>query len=146
MGSETDWRTVCIVPVCVGFLTGFTILRISDDCPKGHYKEMKANGIMTSYNTWIFFIQYAHCFGVKVRMNNVAASYFKEEFGLPAAESAAAIASIYKWMNLFARGLDGFISNKFNANMGMSGRLIWQMVCLAIGGHGFDLCQQQESF
>ena len=62
---------LCIVQVCVGFLTGFTILRISDDCPKGNYKEMKANRIMNEVsasasfrdgamdsNTWIFFIQY----------------------------------------------------------------------------------------
>jgi len=146
MSSETAWRTVCIVPACVGFLTGFTILRISDDCPKGNYKEMKANGIMNEvsasasfrdgamdFNTWIFFIQYACCFGVELTMNNAAASYFKEEFGLTT-ESAAAIASIFGWMNLFARGLGGFTSDKMNSRMGMRGRLIWQMICLAIEG------------
>ena len=66
-------------------------------------------------------------------MNNAAASYFKEEFGLTT-ESAAAIASIFGWMNLFARGLGGFTSDKMNSRMGMRGRLIWQMICLAIEG------------
>ena len=146
MSSEMAWRTVCIVPACVGFLTGFTILRISDDCPKGNFKDMKANGIMNEvsasasfrdgamdFNTWLFFIQYACCFGVELTMNNASASYFKEEFAL-STESAAAIASIFGWMNLFARGLGGFASDKFNSKMGMRGRLLWQMICLAIEG------------
>jgi len=62
-------------------------------------------------------------------MNNAAALYFKEVFDLTT-ESAAAIASIFGWMNLFARGVGGFVSDKFNAKMGMRGRLIWQTICL----------------
>merc|ERR1719471_2467711 len=66
-------------------------------------------------------------------MNNASATYFREEFG-QSTESAAAIASIFGWMNLFARGLGGFTSDKFNAKMGMRGRLIWQTICLLIEG------------
>ncbi|EJK77131.1 hypothetical protein THAOC_01055 [Thalassiosira oceanica] len=85
---------------------------ISDDAPKGNYAEMKKNGNMaevsaaasfrsgaTNLNTWILFIQYACCFGVELTMNNAAASYFKSKFEL-STESAAAIASIFGWMNL----------------------------------------------
>jgi NNP family nitrate/nitrite transporter-like MFS transporter len=146
MSAERAWRTVSIVPACVGFLTGFTILRISDDCPKGNYKELKEKGIMQevsasasfrdgalNFNTWLLFIQYGCCFGVELTMNNAAASYFKETFN-QSTESAAAIASIFGWMNLFARGIGGFTSDKFNSKMGMRGRLIWQTVCLAIEG------------
>merc|ERR1712087_739448 len=146
MSAEMAWRTVCIVPACVGFTLGFTIMRISDDAPKGNYSEMKKNGTMPevsasasfrsgamNFNTWILFIQYACCFGVELTMNNAAASYFKKEFELTT-ESAAAIASIFGWMNLFARGLGGFTSDKFNAKMGMRGRLIWQTVCLLTEG------------
>jgi NNP family nitrate/nitrite transporter-like MFS transporter len=64
-------------------------------------------------------------------MTNVSASYFKEEFAL-STESAAAIASIFGWMNLFARGLGGFASDKMNAKMGMRGRLIVQALTLTI--------------
>ena len=66
-------------------------------------------------------------------MNNAAASYFKETFDLTT-ESAAAIASIFGWMNLFARGIGGFVSDKFNAKMGMRGRLWWQTVLLILEG------------
>mmetsp|Transcript_15033 Transcript_15033/g.28296 ORF Transcript_15033/g.28296 Transcript_15033/m.28296 type:complete len:487 (-) Transcript_15033:1067-2527(-) len=144
MSPEMAWRTVSIVPACVGLLTGYTIMRISDDCPKGNYKEMKQNGIMNevsaaasfrdgalNFNTWLLFIQYGCCFGVELTMNNAAALYFKETFDLTT-ESAAAIASIFGWMNLFARGLGGFVSDKMNAKMGMRGRLIVQAVTLTV--------------
>jgi MFS transporter, NNP family, nitrate/nitrite transporter len=76
-----------------------------------------------NFNTWLLFVHYACCFGVELTMNNDAALYFKEEFGL-STESAAAIASIFGWMNLFVRGLAGFVSDKLNAHMGMHGRLL----------------------
>mmetsp|Transcript_3240 Transcript_3240/g.4896 ORF Transcript_3240/g.4896 Transcript_3240/m.4896 type:complete len:475 (+) Transcript_3240:131-1555(+) len=146
MSAERAWRTVCIVPACVGFLTGFTILRISDDSPKGNYADLKRNGVMKevsatssfrtgalNFNTWLLFIHYGCSFGVELTMNNAAASYFKEEF-FQSTESAAAIASIFGWMNLFARGLGGFTSDKMNSKFGMRGRLIWQTVCLCIEG------------
>jgi NNP family nitrate/nitrite transporter-like MFS transporter len=146
MSAESAWRTVSIVPAIVGFATGFTIIRISDDCPKGNYKEMKENGIMQevsaaasfrdgalNFNTWLLFIQYGCCFGVELTMNNASASYFKEEFK-QTTETAAAIASIFGWMNLFARGVGGFVSDKMNSKMGMRGRLITQAVLLTIEG------------
>ena len=86
-----------------------------------------------NFNTWLLFIQYGCCFGVELTMNNASATYFKETFDLTT-ESAAAIASIFGWMNLFARGLGGFTSDIFNSKMGMRGRLIWQTVCLLIEG------------
>ncbi len=146
MSAETAWRTVCIVPAVVGMVFGFTLVRISEDCPKGNYKDMKEKGIMhevsasasfrdgaMNINTWMLFIQYGCCFGVELTMNNAAATYFVEEFGQKT-ESAAAIASIFGWMNLFARGLGGFASDKCNARLGMRGRLIWQSLCLIIEG------------
>ena len=125
---------------------GIIILYISDDAPKGNYKDMKKNGTMPevsaaasfrsgamNFNTWLLFIQYACCFGVELTMNNAAASYFKSTFELTT-ESAAAIASIFGWMNLFARGVGGYVSDKANAKMGMRGRLWWQTICLVIEG------------
>jgi len=146
MSAEMAWRTVCIVPAIVGFTFGMTVLFISDDSPKGNYNERKKMGSMAevsaaasfragalNFNTWFLFIQYACCFGVELTMNNAAALYFREEFG-QTTESAAAIASIFGWMNLFARGLGGFISDYSNAKCGMRGRLIFQTVCLAAEG------------
>jgi NNP family nitrate/nitrite transporter-like MFS transporter len=146
MDANMAWRTVCIVPAFVGICVGLSVLKISDDAPKGNYKEMKKNGTMAevsaaasfragalNFNTWLLFIQYACCFGVELTMNNAAALYFQEKFAL-STESAAAIASLFGWMNLFARGVGGFISDKANARMGMRGRLWWQTICLVLEG------------
>ena len=140
--SEMAWRTVCVVPAVVAFTSGIVIYKISDDSPKGDYFELKKHGSMlevsaaasfrdgaVNLNTWILFIQYACCFGVELTMNNAAALYFKDEFG-QSTESAAAIASIFGWMNLFARGLGGMLSDQANARMGMRGRIIVQTVLL----------------
>ena len=121
-------------------------MNISDDAPKGNYAEMKKNGVMPevsasasfrsgamNFNTWILFLQYGCSFGVELTMNNASALYFKEVFELTT-EQSAAIASIFGWMNLFARGMGGFTSDKFNAKMGMRGRLIWQTFCLLVEG------------
>ncbi|CAB9501902.1 affinity nitrate transporter 2 [Seminavis robusta] len=134
--AEKAWRTVCIVPAVVGFAFGVSIYFLGDDAPKGNYKDLKMHGAMPevsaaasfrsgtlNFNTWLLFIQYACCFGVELTMNNAAALYFKEVFG-QSTESAAAIASIFGWMNLFARGLGGWASDKANARMGMRGRII----------------------
>merc|ERR1712084_71888 len=84
-------------------------------------------------NTWFMFVQYACCFGVELTMNNAAALYFKDEFG-QSTESAAAIASIFGFMNLFARGLGGWLSDWFNKKMGMRGRILIQTICLLFEG------------
>jgi NNP family nitrate/nitrite transporter-like MFS transporter len=86
-----------------------------------------------NFNTWLLFIQYACCFGVELTMNNAAALYFKDEFEQDT-ESAAAIASIFGWMNLFARGLGGFSSDFANARFGMRGRLLVHTMFLLLEG------------
>ena len=144
--AEKAWRTVCIVPAVVAFSVGVLIYFIADDAPKGNYSELKKKGMMPevsaaasfrsgalNVNTWILFLQYAACFGVELTMNNAAALYFKDQFG-KSTESAAAIASIFGWMNLFARGLGGYISDKLNARIGMRGRLLAQFICLFFEG------------
>lgn len=69
--SEKAWRYVCIIPATFAFVTGIVVYRISDDCPKGNYSELKRRGAMHNvsatksffqgswnYNTWLLFIQY----------------------------------------------------------------------------------------
>lgn len=146
MSAEQAWRSVCVVPAVVAFGMGLIVLRISDDSPKGNYGDLKKHGSMQdvsaaasfrqgaiNVNTWLLFLQYGCCFGVELTMNNAAALYFKEEFK-QSTESAAAIASIFGWMNLFARGVGGYSSDKMNATCGMKGRLAFQSLCMAVEG------------
>lgn len=144
--DEKAWRLVSIIPAVVAFTTGIIIYFISDDCPKGNYSELKRNNSMPpvsamqsfvaaslDWNTWLLFIQYACCFGVELTMNNAAALYFRDEFG-QSSDSAGAIASIFGWMNLFARGLGGVLSDTLNETMGMKGRILSQAVLLLFEG------------
>lgn len=60
-------------------------------------------------NSWLLFWQYAACFGVELTINNVAASYFSDEFDLSTSK-AGIVASLFGLMNLFARSLGGIWS------------------------------------
>ena len=155
--ATRSWRMICIIPAVMTFFFGVQIIRTSDDCPKGNYAKMKKLGLindvsvsksmMTAFrdrNTWPLFIQYACCFGVELTVNNAAALYFQDEFG-QTTESAAAIASVFGWMNLFARGAGGLLSDVGNASMGMRGRLIWQSVLLVVEGFMIVLFAMNKS-
>lgn len=134
--AELAWRTVSVIPALIALITGILIYFYSDDSPKGNYAELKKSGLLdgVSYfssfsqaarhpTTWIMAIQYACCFGVELTMNNAVVMYFKREFS-QSAEVAAAIAAIFGWMNLFARGLGGYLSDMAMAHKGMRGRII----------------------
>jgi NNP family nitrate/nitrite transporter-like MFS transporter len=144
--SEKAWRTVCVVPALVAAATGLVVLYTSEDCPEGNYEELKKTGRMpqisaaasfrkgaVNFNTWLLYIQYGCCFGVELTMNNAAASYFVDEFGL-STETASAVASIFGFMNIFARGLGGFVSDKAMGKIGMKGRILTQMMFLLMEG------------
>lgn len=144
--ADRAWRIVCIVPAVLSFVMAYIILKYSDDSPKGNYMKMKRLGLIRDvqamkalreaardYNTWLLFIHYGCCFGVEVTMTAAAALYFSEEF-LLSTESAAAIASIFGWLNLFARGLGGFTSDILNVIGGMRGRFIWHALTLILEG------------
>ena len=144
--EDTAWRTVCIIPGIVTLVTSYAIFKYSDDSPKGNYRKRSSKGLRANVsgkaslktaaaniNTWILALQYASCFGVEITMINAVALYFKEEFA-QSTVSAAALASIFGWMNLFARGFGGFVSDMANAKRGMRGRLIWQTVALSLQG------------
>lgn len=148
--TEKAWRTVCVVPAFVAFVTGLIIIRPSafDDCPKGNYYELKQKGALPNpevtawgsfkaaslnSNSWLLFIQYASCFGVELTMNVASANFFENRFDLTR-ESALAISSFFSWMNLFARGAGGLFSDIANFKYGITGRVYTQAILLVFEG------------
>eukprot|EP00580_Thalassiosira_gravida_P011730 CAMPEP_0201626384 /NCGR_PEP_ID=MMETSP0493-20130528/1796_1 /ASSEMBLY_ACC=CAM_ASM_000838 /TAXON_ID=420259 /ORGANISM="Thalassiosira gravida, Strain GMp14c1" /LENGTH=472 /DNA_ID=CAMNT_0048096477 /DNA_START=1537 /DNA_END=2955 /DNA_ORIENTATION=- len=140
------WRTVTLVPAAVAFITGICVICFSEDCPKGYYKDLKKSGEMpevsaaasfrggaVDINTWMLFIQYACCFGVELTVNNAAVSYFVKRFELTI-ETASAIASIFGFMNLFARGVGGWSSDQASKKLKMRGRILVQAGLLILEG------------
>merc|ERR1711990_981843 len=88
---------------------------------------------MGNLNSWILFIQYATCFGIELHINNGMAMYFKDTYPVSLA-TAGLIASLFGWMNLFARGLGGYFSDLANAKLGMQGRIIVHTLYLLAEG------------
>eukprot|EP00546_Thalassionema_frauenfeldii_P012548 CAMPEP_0178930918 /NCGR_PEP_ID=MMETSP0786-20121207/21588_1 /TAXON_ID=186022 /ORGANISM="Thalassionema frauenfeldii, Strain CCMP 1798" /LENGTH=523 /DNA_ID=CAMNT_0020607671 /DNA_START=34 /DNA_END=1605 /DNA_ORIENTATION=+ len=144
--SNKAWRTVCVFPALLGLITAYCVIQYTDDSPKGNYSKLKKIQKMDkvdvgksfmdgarNLNTWLLFVQYACCFGVEITMNNAAALYFRDEFALRT-EHAAAVASVFGWMNLFARGTGGWISDVANRQWGTTGRLGWQSLVLLLEG------------
>jgi nitrate/nitrite transporter NarK len=150
--SELAWRTVLVIPAVMALVMAWVVVRYSDDTPKGcvrtrrHREQLSSPSPqqpqprpswsenlwrgMRSRNAWVLFVQYACCFGCELALFNAAALYFKDAFG-QSTESAAAIASIFGWTNLFARGIGGFCSDMANAKCGMRGRL-WVQACFLV--------------
>ena len=144
--AEKAWRTVCVIPAVFSLVMAFLVVKYSDDSPKGNYRKLKSLGLMpkvearkalkaaaSNYNTWLLAFHYGCCFGAEVTFTAGAALYFSEEF-FQKTESAAALASIFGWMNLFARGMGGFISDIMNVKFGMRGRLWWQFSSVVLEG------------
>lgn len=144
--SELAWRTVCIVPAFFAFCTGILVIKTSDDSPMGNFRQMRMDGDMANvsattsfqrgawnWNTWLLFIQYGACFGVELTINNYAATHFVDEFGL-STETASAVASVFGFINIFARGFGGLLSDRANARFEMKGRLVVQMMLLLLEG------------
>jgi len=151
------WRTVTIVPAVVAFITGIVVVRTSDDCPKGKFSDLKKSGEMpeisagasfrggaVNFNTWLLYLQYACCFGVELTVNNAAVSYFVDRFEL-SIEVASAIASVFGFMNLFARGIGGYMSDKAMSKMNMRGRVLVQMMFLLLEGICIFIFAQMEN-
>ncbi len=144
--AEKAWRIVCVIPAVVAAATGVLVIMTSEDCPEGNYKTLKKEGRMvevsvaasfrggaTDFNTWLLYFHYASCVGVEITMNNFGATYFVDKFELKTS-TASAIASIVGFMNIFARGWGGFLSDKLMVKMGMRGRIIWHAISLIAEG------------
>ncbi len=144
VGQEDGWRLSFLVPAIITSLVALGIITISDDSPRGDLNYLYKEGIlarrtatqsarlgMLNLNSWTLGIQYACCFGVELHINNTAALYFAttESFHVGVID-AGVIASLFGWMNLFARSSGGIASDIGNKISGMRGRLIAQSVCL----------------
>ena len=146
--AEMAWRTVFVIPAIIAFGAAYVYIFHSEDSPKGDFAELvrqqqieivspfwSLGMAIQNRNVLLLLVQYACCFGVEITMTNATALYFKEEFGQDT-ETAAAIASVFGIMNLFARGLGGYGSDFFNAKYGTKGRVVWQSITLFMEGIG----------
>ena len=145
--DATAWRLSMLVAGGVCCLTGVAYFFITTDLPDGNFKELRASGEIVKsetgkgsfwlaakdYRVWALFFVYAACFGIELTINNIAAIYYMDHFDL-GLKTAGLVAGLFGLMNIFARTLGGFISDRFVIHQGLKGRVRWLFIALVVEG------------
>jgi len=141
------WRASMVLAGLVCMLTGAAYYCFTQDAPDGNFKELRAAGKLRSskkangafgaacrdHRVWALFVIYGACFGMELTINNIAALYFMDYFGLGLA-AAGVMAASFGLMNLFARTLGGVSGDLFGARWGLRGRVTWLFIALFCEG------------
>jgi len=142
-----SWRASMVTVGVICFVVGIAYYFTTQDLPDGNFKELRERGEMPTKEkqkgafaaaasdprVWALFVVYAACFGIELTINNFAALYYKDYFGL-GLKTAGLVAGLFGLMNIFARTLGGFISDKFVQKGGLRGRVRWLFIALLIEG------------
>ena len=142
-----SWRLSMVVAGAVCFLAGIAYFFFTQDLPDGNFKELREKGEMEpskkvkgafmaaakDRRVWALFLIYAACFGIELTINNMAALYYTDRFHL-GLKTAGLVAGLFGLMNIFARTLGGFISDRFVKRTGLKGRVKWLFIALFIEG------------
>ncbi|MEO2049775.1 MAG: NarK family nitrate/nitrite MFS transporter [Pirellulales bacterium] len=145
--AAVGWRASMVVAGLICFLTGIAYYRFTQDAPDGNFKELRAAGKLPStkktngefwaachdYRVWALFVAYGACFGIELTINNIAALYFIDYFGLGLA-AAGVMAASFGLMNVFARPLGGIFGDYFGSKWGLRGRVTWLFIALFCEG------------
>ena len=142
------WRYSMIIPGALMLLMGILYYRFTQDTPEGNILELKtkvkAQGnekkidlktVLTDYRVWILFLIYGCSFGLEITIDNIAALYFIDKFGVSLA-LAGLLAGTFGGMNLFARALGGLFSDVANKRFGLKGRTVILGAFLFLEGVG----------
>lgn len=153
-----SWRACMVVAGIVCFVTGIAYYFFTQDTPDGNFADLREQGKLTSakdskgtfleackdYRVWALFLIYGACFGVELTINNIAALYFIDYFGLGLA-TAGALAACFGLMNIFARTLGGMFGDKCGLRWGLKGRVTWLAIALACEGLALMVFSQMDT-
>lgn len=144
-GHADSWRFAMIVPGVILIIMAFVYYRFTTDSPAGNFSEItrgkknKAKGSFTlamkDYRTWALAFAYASCFGIEITVDNVAATFFVDNFHASLI-MAGALAASFGMMNIFARALGGYFSDKVGKLYGLKGKGLLLGIFLVLEGLG----------
>lgn len=146
------WRYAMIVPGIMMLIVAFLYSRYTKDTPAGNFDEIGHHknksrtdwSILADWRIWALTIAYGMCFGMEITFDNVASLHFTDTFHL-SQSSAGFWAGIFGFMNIFARALGGFVSDKVGARFGMKGKGSLLALVLLLEGCGLLLFAQAGS-
>lgn len=135
-----------------------SITKFTKDSPDGNYADLRAARQMDSggsaggafwrvcrdHRVWALFVIYGACFGIELTINNIAALYYKDYFGL-SLKTAGLVASLFGLMNIFARTLGGVVGDKAGMRWGLRGRVHFLGIILLFEGLALVLFSQMAA-
>lgn len=155
VSTADSWRLAMVVPGVILLIMAFIYYKYTKDTPAGNFKDLERTTVKTAkkgsfiaalkdYRTWVLALAYAACFGIEITVDNVAATFFTDQFGASMI-MAGAMASIFGGMNLFARALGGFVSDKVGKSYGLRGKGLLLGGLLVLEGLGISLFAQSHT-
>ncbi len=134
------WRYAMLFPGALLLVASVAYLWLTQDTPSGNYPAARPRSAGSAGTfleaakdprVLILALAYAACFGVELTVNNNAALYFHDRFGLTAGQ-AAFLAGLHGAMNLFARALGGLAGDRFGVRFGLRGRVAFLAAILGV--------------
>lgn len=145
VSQENSWRVAMIIPGVLLLVMAFIYFRYTKDTPAGNLDDLPADPktkrentfllALKDYRTWVLTIAYAACFGVEITVDNYAATFFHDDYKASLI-IAGLLASIFGWINVFARALGGIVSDKIGKRFGFGGKLNLLTALLLLEGLG----------
>lgn len=144
-----SWRLAMIVPGAALLVMGIAYYFFTQDSPEGDWTPKPSAGAgfreaCRDPRVWALAVIYAACFGMELTIDNIAALYFVDNFGL-SIQTAGILAGTFGMMNLFARALGGIISDRCHAKWGLRGRATMLTVTIALEGLALMAFSQAQS-
>lgn len=153
------WRLSMLIPGIMLFIAGILYYRLTQDTPEGNIIELKKtdpeyrakakdskgsfSNAMKDHRVWILFLIYGCSFGVEITIDNIAALYFIDNYGV-SLKTAGLIAGSFGMMNIFARALGGYFGDYFGNKSGIKGRVNILGIFLCLEGLGIVLFSQMN--
>jgi NNP family nitrate/nitrite transporter-like MFS transporter len=151
LSPANGWRMSMVVAGALCALAGVAYFFLTKDTPQGNFRELRLSGKLPQrrvgidsllqaardYRVWVLFLIYGACFGIELTIDNIAVlylldyfAYFKQLEAGAALQTAGMVAALFGCMNLFARTLGGWCSDRCARRWGLSGRVKWLFVAL----------------
>lgn len=158
MGAWWSWRMAMVVPGIALLLTGIAYYVLTRDTADGDFQELRTEGRLPPRSAatgafaeacrdrrvWMLAVVYGACFGMELTIDNIAALYFTDYFGL-SLQSAGLVAGTFGMMNLFARALGGIVSDRLHRAAGLRARVLLLAGTIALEGAALIVFSQTRS-
>lgn len=156
-GEALGWRLAMVFPGLALLAMSFLYWKLTQDSPDGSFSDLRRQGRLAGSRTvegaflkacqdhrvWALFLIYGACFGVELTINNIAALYFHDYFGL-GITTAGLVAGLFGLMNVFARTLGGVAGDRWGLRWGLRGRVWFLGTILFLEGLALMLFSRQE--